>query len=176
MRNTKTIQRAVLLSCLLLAPLANAADRPTDEVVVEATRTNLTKLGEQVVIAERKVYDEYNKLNTTPDYAIKCAKQNNYNSRFTTTSCQPVFKDKAEENEYRVFMLSLTGTMGGFSAGAGQVNALVESAKPGYQKNMIEIARKSPEMQKLLEEHSKLVKQYAAMYYKLNGDPGAKQP
>jgi hypothetical protein len=167
----KIIPRVVLLSCVLLTPLAYGADPPTDEVVVEATRANLTRLGEQVLMAERKVYDEYNKLNIKRDYAINCAKQNNYNSRFTKTICQPVFQSKAEENEYRSFMLSLSGTMGGAQGGAGMANALIESAKPGYQKNMIEIARKSPEMQQLLQEHSKLVQQYNAMYYKLNGDP-----
>ena len=163
-----------MLSCLLLAPLAHGADPPADEIVVEATRTNLTRLGEQVIMAQRKVYTEYNKLNTVRDYAIACEKQNNYNSRFTKTLCQPVFKTNAEARDAQVFMLSITGTMGGAPMGAGQAHALIEQAKPGYQKNMVKIASESPEMQKLLVEHAKLLKQYNDMYYKLNGDPKAK--
>jgi len=45
----------------------------------------------------------------------------------------------------------------------------IESGRPDFQKNVIEVARKSPELTKLLQEHAEARKRYDELYQKLNG-------
>lgn len=45
----------------------------------------------------------------------------------------------------------------------------VDSGRPDFQKNVIEVASKSPELTKLLQEHAEARKRYDDLYNKVNG-------
>jgi hypothetical protein len=61
-------------------------------------------------------------------------------------------------------------------SGGGTVAAFVdiESGRPEFQKNVVDVASKSPELMKLLEEHEAARKRYDELYKEMNGAPGAK--
>jgi hypothetical protein len=181
----RTIPRNALLVCLLVTPLAQAASEPAspggkapvEQVVIEATRANLTKIGKEVLSNEYSFYDRYNKLNTKREYAVNCSNEAAVGSRFTHSRCVPQFQTKAEEDESREMLRGIL--YGAVGLGSGQsaslvpgttpANSAIEAARPGFKKHMIEVASRSPELIKLLEEHARLVKSYEDTYLRLNG-------
>jgi hypothetical protein len=166
----KTTVGNVLLSCLLLAPLAHAAEPvpPNDQVVVQATRANLARLAEEVKKAEYRFYQRYNELNTKRDYAIQCTTEARPNSRFTNSSCKPLFQTKAEEDESREFFMELSRQ---YSAAGVPAPVAVAAGRPAYQKNVLEVTKRSPDLSRLLGEHNRLLRQYEALYYRVNRLP-----
>jgi hypothetical protein len=193
-----SILRSLLVMGVLFAPLAQAADEtpppggepPVQQVVVEATRTNVAKLGKEVQMSELRFYELYNTLNKDPDYAITCANEAPTGSRFKRTACQPVFKSKAEQAEARDFIQAFGGgdSAGGTSGGpphalapsapppvaAGTfaaANMATSAGRPGFAQNIQDVTRRSPELTKLAEEHAALWKRYYTLYRQLNGAP-----
>jgi len=55
--------------------------------------------------------------------------------------------------------------------GGGTIAAFVEidTERPGFQKNMVEVTSKSPELMKLLQEHAAARERYEALYRQMNG-------
>jgi hypothetical protein len=187
----------VLVLGLLFTPLVHAASETTppggdvDQVTVEATRDNVVKLEKQVKMTELKFYELYNTLNKNRDYAIDCEDTPATGTRFKRSSCQPMFKTKAEQEEARQFLIAfgagdqVTGTPDGVSgplhinapppppaASAGAMSSSVgptSAGRPGFKQNMIDITNKSPELQKLAKEHAELWKRYYRLYRQLNG-------
>jgi hypothetical protein len=71
---------------------------------------------------------------------------------------------------------SMTSTAGNSAiSGGGTVASFIEieTGRPDFQKNVVEVANKSPELQKLLREHAEAVKRYEALYNQVNGDAPA---
>jgi hypothetical protein len=70
------------------------------------------------------------------------------------------------------------GNSAGVSGGGTTASFIeIEAGRPSFQKHVIEITRKSPELQKLLQEHTAAVKRYDDLYQKVNGrgpDPAEK--
>jgi hypothetical protein len=167
----KTTSLNALLLTLLFAPLGHAAaepaspggEAPLDQVVVEATRTNLVKLGQEVLKAEYRFYQRYNELNTKRDYEVRCYKEAPIGTRLTRAWCQPVFESKVEQAQAREFLLILQGS-GSSARGVNPATAAIEVRRPGFQQNMMEVTRKNPELIKLLDEHAALVKRFQDMY------------
>ena len=163
---TATLRNALLLG-LLLAPLAQADEpKPDDEIVVEANRTNLVKLGKEVQMAEFRFYKRYNELNKKREYAIQCESFATLGSRFTNNYCQPVYKTKAEAEAAQRFFIGLDQDAGSWGTPA---YATIMAGRPAYQKNVVEVTANSAELQQMLQEHQKLWKQWETMYYKVNG-------
>jgi hypothetical protein len=190
----KAIRRNALWACLLLAPLAQGAPpeggAPLDQVVIEATRANMVKLGKEVQLSEYRFYQRYNQLNKNRDYAIQCTDQAPIGSRFTRTECQPVFKSKAEQEETRAFLdayqnggdipghegdrssrvaMKQTPEVAGGSPSIQPAEVAIAGGRPGFVKHMIEVTNQSPELTKMAQEHAELWKRFYAMYRKLNG-------
>src|SRR5690242_13748667 len=150
-----TLRNALLLG-LLLAPLAQADEPKQDEVVIEATRANLNKLGTQVKMAEFKFYKRYNDLNKKREYAIQCNKEATIGSRFTSDICQPVYATRAQEAEAAAFMQMIgagvldfeTGptnqrqtlypqpARGSGMGGGTPAKLVIEAGKSDFQKNV----------------------------------------
>jgi hypothetical protein len=65
-------------------------------------------------------------------------------------------------------------------AGGGTNASFIEIAadRPDFQKNIVEVSSKSPELMKLLREHAEAVRRYQALYRKVNADApaGAEKP
>lgn len=185
-----SMRRTVFVIGLGLAPLAYSEEPPMDQVVVEATRTNLNKLAKEVRQSEKRFYKRYNELNKVRDYAIKCSTEATTGTRFTRTDCQPVFESKAEEAEARQFLVAFGGGEqitgpGGITGpphmyepdpppmvGTGSVGpaaATIAARRPGFKQHMMDVTTQNPELVKMAEEHAALWKRYEAMYRKLNG-------
>ena len=201
----KTIAHTALLACLIFAPLAlgaagndRAAGEPVPEVTVEATRANLVKLGKEIQLAEMRFYELYNTLNKERKYAISCARHARTGSRFEHNECEPVFQSDAEAEEARQFVIAIgggdqvTGTPGGVTGPtvAGRPPAtgavapgsyaaaspVIEQARPGFKKNMVEVTRRSPELTRMAQEYTAMWKRYEAMYKRLkDGGPAPEE-
>jgi hypothetical protein len=189
----KTPMRWLSIAVALAASqLSWAADEPSEkpqEVVIEATRANLTKLGTQVKMAEFKFYKRYNDLNKKRQYAINCTKEATVGSRFTSDICMPVYATQAQEAEAAAFMQMIgagipDGAGGpksqrqqlydapGQGAGMGggmPARIAIEAGKSDFQKNVIAVTNDHPELQKLVGEHARLWKQWEDLYYRVNG-------
>ena len=210
----KISSRNVLLFGLLFIALACRVEAaatdpvaPVDQVVVRATREKLAKLEKEVQLAQQRFYERYNELNTKRDYAVKCYNEADTGSRFKKTYCQPVFANKAQEEQARRAVQYLgssstasttssaaaamhAGATTGIDGMAGGANSgeareslpssasgvtgapaimAVEGTQSDFQKNMIELTRKSPELTKLLNKHAELVKEYEATLRQVNG-------
>lgn len=206
-----------MVLCLVLAPMAYAAEAPVDQVVVEADRASLVKLARDVQIAEERFYARYNELNTKRKFAVRCSEEASTGTRFKQKSCKPVYETEAQAAQGREFILALgrgasagstsggavasSGVMGagGASGGSGigaasglQTGAQatsstgnsanlggttteafvdIDSGRPDFQKNVMEVASKSPELQKLLKEHAEARQRYDDVYRKVNSRP-----
>jgi hypothetical protein len=184
----------LVASALVISPLAGAADEPPSdnkpqEVVIEATRANLNKIGNEVKLAEFKFYKRYNDFNKKREYAINCNKQAALGTRFTADICQPLYATRAEEAEAAQFMQMIGAGELGFATGPTNQRQLlypepargsgmgggapaklaIEAGKNDFQKNVIEVTNSHPELQKLLGEHARLWKQWEDLYYRVNG-------
>jgi hypothetical protein len=193
----KSIRRNVLWGCLLFAPLVQGApeDSPPagssqQEVVIEATRANLVKLGKDVQLSEYRFYQRYNQLNKNREYAIECVEHAPIGSHLRHTECQPVFKTKAEQEETRAFLdayqngadipghegsrssrvaMKQTPEVAGGSPSIQAAEVAIAGGRPGFVKNIIEVTNQSPELTKMAQEHAELWKRFYAMYRELNG-------
>ncbi len=66
-----------------------------------------------------------------------------------------------------------TSTAGNSSiSGGGTIASFIEieTNRPDFQKNVVEVSSKSPELMKLLKEHAEAAKRYEALFRKVNGD------
>jgi len=167
----------LLLAGLLLAPYAPmAADQaPVDEVVVEATRATLVKLAKEVRLAEVRFYERYNQLNTVRDYAVNCSEEATTGTRFTLGYCRPVFQSKSTGTEGQSFA-QIVGQVGATGTPSAPASMTIAAARPGFQKNMIEVTRKNPDLTQLLNEYGERLKQYEDVYRKVNGAPPPGDP
>ncbi len=177
-----TLCKALLLSLLLAPPAPGASGTastvvadPMQQVVVEATRTNLAKLAKEIEIAEFRFYQRYNELNTKPDYAIHCSNEASTGTRFKENECRPVFRNKAEQVAARDFLVGLgqaslkPGEGGLLLAPPPPATMAILAGQPAYQKNMIEVTGKNPDLIKLLTDHATLVKRFDDMQRQLMG-------
>jgi hypothetical protein len=128
----KTIPRNVLLLGLLFTALVCRVEAaspdpaaPVDQVVIQATRAKLVKLEKEVLLAQQRFYERYNELNTKRDYAMKCYNEADTGSRFKKTYCQPVFANKAQEEQARraVQYLGSSSTAATSSSAAASMHA-----------------------------------------------------
>ena len=63
------------------------------------------------------------------------------------------------------------GNAAGVSGGGTTASFIeIEAGRPDFQKHVIEVASKSPELMKLLQEHAAAVKRYEALHQKVNGN------
>jgi hypothetical protein len=72
---------------------------------------------------------------------------------------------------------SMTSGAGGAPsiAGGGTNASFIEIAadRPDFQKNIVEVSSKTPELMKLLREHAEALQKYQALYRKVNADAPA---
>lgn len=189
--------RTALTLCLLLAPLAHAAETarpspetpPMDQVVVQATRANLQKLGNEVVLMEWQFFKRYNDVNKKREYAVYCYNEASTGSRFRKPYCQPLYQTEAQESEARAFLNMLGGGQaagglgrgpgnplpmipagsGGASSGGASARMAIEAGRPAFKDNVRKVVEGSPELQKMLQEHAIAWRRYADMWEQLNG-------
>jgi hypothetical protein len=125
---------------------------PLDEVTVHARRESLNKLHEEIGKTEEAFYKAYNKANTEPDYVINC--RDDRAGMSNVRVCNPRFVDAANEAETQ-----------GFFSGVAALPAwvVVAARRPAYQKHMLDVVQKNPELIAAARKYYELSKHYDAV-------------
>ena len=165
------ILRAVPLLCLLIAPLSPVAaatvppgqEESLDEVVVEATRTKLAQMRQQMVQLEDRFFERFNELNTIDDFDTHCYMEARVGTRFERRYCRAVYESKAfrvEGQEYLKQLASITDPTPKAWAPPDPVIMAIEARRKDYQKNMLEVTSRHPELVELARERYEMGKRY----------------
>jgi hypothetical protein len=161
----------LLLAALLSLPAAAAAPPGSkselDEVTVSGERVKIEAMREQIVQLEDDFYDRYNELNTIDDFDIHCIEEARTGTRFIKRSCRAVYQEQAlaEEGQAAFKILQRFREKGPTVSDSGPpvpASVTIERRLPEYKRNIEEVARKNPELSKLLEERARLIEKYDA--------------
>ena len=148
------IYKVLATTCALLFALVEpsvAADAAVDGEVTVRAKRELEKLRLEIDAAQDRFIARYNELNKDPQYAMKCNDEAPTGSRFTRHNCRPEFVNAATNAELRA-------ALDGHSAPPAAL--VTASKKAAFQKNMLDIASSSPELQNLAREQSDLQARY----------------
>jgi hypothetical protein len=179
--NDKTIQieTGPVMAAL---PAATTSETQLDEVDVFGRDGRLSKMRGRLSELEDRFNEKYNKLNTDHQFDVNCSLTLKYNSRIGTRTCQAAFVESA----YRAYyfcdressvvpqlepadnqgLSSRFSTVELTACKAEQMTsamATIMQKLPTYQKNMIEVVRKNPELLALLEERNEVARRLEAV-------------
>jgi hypothetical protein len=143
-----------IIGALLSAPLTLAEESTVPEVEINAQREKLAVMRSEMVKLEDEFYTEYNKLNTDHQYDIFCHMEAPLGTRLKDRVCRAVFVDKATEAEAQALLRGETVTP------ASQIALMKET---DYEKNVLAVINKHPELRKLIRERETLGKRYEAV-------------
>src|SRR5262249_7811459 len=128
---------ALLVTQVMSAPptILQMPEGPIPEVEIEASRAALDAIRAEILELENRFYAEYNKVNNKRRLDVECREEIVTGSHLRRRSCEPVSLSRADR-------------------------APPESDAPGwtqeYQKQMVDIVSKHPELIELLKEHNAL--------------------
>ena len=148
---------ALLVTQVALAPpppptVQSSATDPIDQVEIRAGREKLSTLRTDIANLEYRFYTEYNKLNTDHRYDIICEKERMRTGSHVSVPavCLPLYVTRIRGEAAR-------------SELAGRPYppfVIVMANKPGFQKNMMDVVAKHPELLALLKQRDALVQRY----------------
>lgn len=144
-----------------------APDSDLDEVTVSGERVKIEALRREIVQLEDRFYDRYNELNTIDDFDIHCIEEARTGTRFIKRSCRAVYQEQAlaEEGQAAFKILQRIRGPGPTVADSGPpvpATVTIERRLPEYKKNLEEVARRDPELTRLLEERARVIERYDA--------------
>jgi len=138
---------------------------PMDEVEVTGSYEKLSVMRKEYEKVEEQFYEEYNELNTDPQYRIRCSEHESHDlSRASLQggrSCVPRFVEDAQRDEAISFLNGSYGGVGGPRVMTAQLVILEKT--PAYQKNMAALVKKNPRLLELLMKRSALAQRYAVV-------------
>jgi hypothetical protein len=161
---------AVVLQATAAAP---AAPKPElDEVTVSGERVKIEAMRKQIVQLEDKFYERYNELNTVDDFDVHCIEEARTGTRFIKRSCRAVYQERAvaEEGQAAFKVLQRWREKGPTVADGGPpvpAALIIQRRLPEYKKNLEEVARRHPDLTRLLEERGKLIEKFEAAQKKI---------
>ncbi len=141
------LQKAEQPGTSVLAPRVDA------EVIVSATRT-LAELRKDILVADERFLAKYNELNKVPEFAIACDEEATTGSRFLRRTCRAEFVTVAIREGAQDWF------RGNAPTPTESVGRTIESKKGNFHKNMIDLARQSPELVRLARERADLEQRY----------------
>ncbi|HXC59445.1 MAG TPA: hypothetical protein VN645_09010 [Steroidobacteraceae bacterium] len=149
----------------------SAAKHETDEVVVNGERVKLDAMRHEIIQLEDQFYSRYNELNTIRDFDIQCIEEARTGTRFIKRTCKPVYQEKAVNAEGKAAFEVLQSFRSRGMAGSPPVPAAgeIERRRLDFQKNMEEVARRNPELSRLLQQRGELIERYKAQQKKIFG-------
>ncbi len=162
----KTILRKAPLLCLLFAPLAILVSQlacAEDEVTIKSEREKLHALKAEVYKLEDQFFSAYNKLNDVPGYEVRCSWENS--GMYKVHACRPAIQEWAEREAALGLIVNQGATGGGTAASAA--NAL-RLRTPAYQKHLVELVEKNPQLLKVLEQRAEAQKNYDQLWTKMH--------
>ena len=125
---------------------------PIDEVTVQAQREKLSAILNEFTQLERQFYDEYNEVNTEPDYEIECGVESH--GVGGVEHCEPRFVKKAMQQ-----------AVTGFLQGHAYVSPwlAIKAREADYQRNMENLVRKNPQLVGILMKRAAAGQRYYAV-------------
>jgi hypothetical protein len=161
---------AVTLQALAAEPVTPKPE--LDEVTVSGERVKIEAMRRQIVLLEDKFYDRYNELNTVDDFDVHCIEEARTGTRFIKRSCRAVYQERAfaDEGQAAFKVLQRWREKGPAVADGGPpvpASLIVQRRLPEYKKNLEDVARRNPELTRLLEERGKLIEKFEAAQKKI---------
>ncbi len=130
------------------------SQEPLPQVDVEAQRAKLHVMRAELTKLEDQFFSEYNKLNVDPQYAVHCDDEAVTGTRLENHKCRPVFQERAEHDE-ALWVLGIII--------APPAHQTVELKTKDYQKNVVDVISKHPELLKVLQEREAVEKRLEAI-------------
>jgi hypothetical protein len=127
---------------------------PIDEVEIFAPHEKLSALRAEIQKLEEQFYAGYNELNTIREYDIRCNLVARTGTHLKYPVCEPVFVSEAMADAVRA---ALEGRRG------APAILVVQTKTPDYQKNMVAIVEKHPELLELVKQRNALAERYEAL-------------
>ena len=136
----------------LLATVPPVADDSIDEVEVEGKRVKLSAMRAELEKLEEQFYAEYNKVNTVRQYDVFCGLRLVTGSRVPRRFCRPAFLEHLrEERDTPTFEQAAPNAY------------LTLRRTQDYQKNMVEVVARHPDLFVLVKDYNALVLRYQQM-------------
>jgi len=157
----RAAKACMMLAACLLLPCARAADAGS---AVPASQSQAVPLDEVLVVGEklhqmqRHIEDiedhfnaVYNQLNTRHEFDVSCVSEAPTGSLIRRRICKPVYVADAEREGSIAFLE-------GHAAPPADLVALAH--RDEYRRNMLEVVKRSPQLQQLLRERAELAAHY----------------
>jgi hypothetical protein len=174
---TTTRTATLLLSlCLSLIASVQANEAPPspnlralpEEVMVTSDRSLYT-LRSQMLDAEKRAYDVFNKFNDEKRFNISCSTSQPTGTRFKRQSCSPEFQIQATTIHARGYLDTLRDHLSLYSKDGDtipnnimDVGTRIASQHKDYQQKLRQVAMENPEFLNALIEYSQLRERYEA--------------
>jgi hypothetical protein len=120
-----------------------------EEVEITGRANRLSVMRDRINMLEDKFNDGYNKVNTDHQYDVNCVWETHTGTHIPTRLCQPVFAARAKEEEARDWLEGHPGP---------PAQMVILAKTKDYQKNMIAVVQKHPDLLALVKERNALVK------------------
>jgi hypothetical protein len=146
--------RWALIGALLCGPLAEAEQSPLPEVEINAQREKLAVMRAEMIKLEDQFFTEYNKLNADHQYDVFCDREAETGTLLKKRVCRPVFVSKATEEEAQALLRGES---------APPANLTIMAKETDYEKNVLAVINKNPQLRKLVRERDALAKHYEAV-------------
>lgn len=150
----KYLSLLALICCQWVAaqePASPQSMGPIEEVEVTAEREKLREMRAKLIEAEDRFYELYNKLNTDDQFDVVCSMEKRTGTNISARVCRPVFVNDATEEEAKAFLA-------GYFVPPAQM--VIADKYPQFEKHMLAVINKQPELRKLIREHEKLQQRY----------------
>jgi uncharacterized protein with von Willebrand factor type A (vWA) domain len=195
----KRLWLCVVLMALPATSFAGAAGsgQPLDEVVVQASRSELAKLRNQIRSLEQQFFKRYNAINPNKDYDVRCKKETRAGTRVGRQNCRAAYQNRALENEAQQYLQFMQSNAGGTAEGnpaatlgdAGRdtptptlfgnsgetAEGEIEARRGDYQQNMADVTSKDPELTELARQLGELTERYEQMQQQMQKGKSSKK-
>jgi hypothetical protein len=173
--------------CLLLVSLARGASATAatdkgdslDEVVVEATRSQLDHIRQEMVLVEDRFYERYNELNTKHDFDTHCHIEARIGTNTKRRYCRALYQERAQQREghdYAEALKDMTQDPPQPWVPPTTPTIMIEARRKDYQNNIREVVKRNPELVDMLRERYELGLRYEATRRKVFGLKPATEP
>jgi hypothetical protein len=189
MRMSALLPALILLSQGIVTTVAASTpvEGTLDELVVEARRTRLTELRNEMIRLEDEFYARYNELNDNDDFDIHCAREAKVGTRLERRYCRAVYENEilaVEGRDYHIDLLRCCDLSTPIPAGTERpppqppvpAIVLIEARKPDFRKTMVQVTTEHPELAQLLRERAEAAQRYEATRRKLFGKKSPADP
>lgn len=174
-RNTTIVFMLCLPYCALAqqgehSPAQEEARGMPEEITVTGERS-LPQLRLQMMDAEKRAYDVFNKFNDEKRFNISCSMHQPTGTRFESQVCQPEFQIQATRahgqaflETYRTFLEPFQGgpVTDGSSSASMSVGGAIASQLPDYQRKIRQVAEEHPEFLEAVIQYSGMRERYEA--------------